>query len=176
MKLIFLLIFPLILFPQSDSEKIFWNESRKLTWEDFRAKPLKNASFVATTNSGISFKYSYSISNNNVEVEYTVISFFDPNGSWYMPEKVNEHILKHEQGHFDITELHVRILRKNLESKKFSKKVKSEVERIYQQVEQQRRAMQTKFDVETNHSRNEKVELQWRKFISQQLANYESWK
>lgn len=176
MKLFFFFIFSLFIFPKTASEKIFWTENTKLTWEDFRGKPIKSASFVASTNSGVSFQYSYSIKNSEVTVDYSVVSFVDPNGSWFMPDKVNDHILKHEQGHFDISELHARMLRKNLDEKQFSKGVKPEIERIYQQVEQKRRAMQTKFDAESDHSRNIKKEAYWQQFIAQQLAEYEPWK
>lgn len=176
MKLLFVFIFSFLLFPQSDSEKILWNENKKLTWEDFRGKPIPSASFVASTNTGINFQYSYTLKNDEVTVEYSVESFFYPDKSWFQPGKVNQHILNHEQGHFDISELHARILRKKLADKKFSKKIKSEIEGIYRQTEQKRRAMQVNFDAETDHSRNEKKEIIWEKQIAKQLANYESWK
>jgi len=111
-----------------------------------------------------------------MDVQYSVESFFTPESSWHIPERVTPHILKHEQAHFDISELHARILRKNLAEKKFSKRIKSEIEGIYQEVEQNRRAMQTKFDAETDHSRNAEKEAFWQKYIAQQLAEYESWK
>lgn len=176
MKLLFTLLFSFLLFPQHTSEKIPWQENQKLTWGDFRGKPLRSASFVASTNTGISFQYSYSIQNGDMNVEYSAESFFSPEGSWYIPERVNPYILKHEQAHFDISELHARMLRKNLDGKTFSKKIKSEIEAIYQQIEQKRRAMQTKFDAESDHSRNEAKEIFWQKYIATQLAEYESWK
>ncbi|CAM3500409.1 DUF922 domain-containing protein [Aequorivita lipolytica] len=176
MKLLFTFIFSLLLFPQHNAEKILWKENQKLSWEDFRGKPLRSASFVASTNTGISFQYSYSMKNGDMKVEYSVESFFNPEGSWYLKERVTNYILKHEQAHFDISELHARMLQKNLAGKKFSKNIKSEIEGIYKQVEQKRRAMQTKFDSESDHSRNEAKEAFWQKYIAQQLAEYESWK
>lgn len=176
MKLLFTFIFFFLLIPQSDSEKILWKENKTLTWEDFRGKPIPSASFVASTNTGINFQYSYSLKNNEVEVKYSVESFFYPDKSWFQPGKVNQHILNHEQAHFDISELHARMLRKNLSGKKFSKKVKSEIEGIYRQIEQKRRAMQVKFDAETDHSRNVEKEIIWEKQIEKQLDSYESWK
>ena len=153
-----------------------WKENQKLTWDDFRGKPLRTASFVASTNTGISFQYSYSINNGEMDVNYSVVSTFYPEGSWYLPQRVTPYILAHEQAHFDISELHARMLRKNLAGKKFSKKIKSEIEAIYEQIEQKRRAMQTKFDAETDHSRNVEKEMQWENFIAQQLAIYDAWK
>ncbi|MBG44059.1 MAG: DUF922 domain-containing protein [Aequorivita sp.] len=176
MKLLIISIFFFLFVPQLNTEKILWNENQKLSWNDFRGKPIPSASFVASTNTGISFQYSYSIKNGDVNVEYSVDSFFSPEGSWYIPQRVNSHILRHEQAHFDISELHARMLRKNLHEKKFTKRIKSEIEDIYKQVEQKRRAMQTKFDAESDHSRNEEKEIFWQKYIAQQLAAYDAWK
>ncbi|QQX75641.1 MULTISPECIES: DUF922 domain-containing protein [Aequorivita] len=176
MKLLIIFIFFFLFVPQLNTEKILWNENQKLSWNDFRGKPIPSASFVASTNTGISFQYSYSIQNGDINVEYSVDSFFSPEGSWYMPQRVNAHILRHEQAHFDISELHARILRKNLQGKKFTKRIKSEIEGIYKQVEQKRRAMQNKFDAESDHSRNEEKEIFWQKYIAQQLAAYDAWK
>ena len=176
MKIFLAFIFFFLSTSQSNSEKIIWKENQKLTWNDFRGKPVRSASFVASTNTGISFQYSYSISNGKVAVQYSVESTFYPVGSWYLPERVSPYILGHEQAHFDISELHARILRKNLDGRKFSKRVKSEIESIYQKVEQQRRAMQTKFDAETDHSRNKEMEIKWENFISKQLAEHDAWK
>jgi hypothetical protein len=175
MKLLLTFIFTLLFFPQTNSDKIIWKENQKLTWEDFRGKPVPNASFVASAKTGISFTYSYSIKNKEISVNHSVESFFSPEGSWFIPKLVSPFILKHEQAHFDISELHARMLRKNLDGKKFSKRIKSEIEAIYQQVEQKRRAMQTKFDAETDHSRNEEKEIEWEDFISKKLTEYERW-
>lgn len=176
MKLLFVFIFSLFLFPQHDSEKINWSETRKLTWEDFRGEPLAHAGFVASTNTGISFGYSYTLEGSGANVEFTVESFFQPEKSWFLSGLVSQNVLNHEQTHFDISELHARILRKKMESRKFSKNVKSEIESIYLDVESQRKAMQKKFDLETNHSKNIEKEIFWENHIAKELATYESWK
>lgn len=169
-------LFLFLLFPQSDSDLIIWKEGYALSWENFQAKPVKNSLFAASSNTGLNFGYSYSITDNQVDVEYTADSFFNPKKSWFLPEEATEHILSHEQTHFDISELHARILRKRMEQKKFTKKIKSEIEVIYLQVEEQRKAMQLRFDEETDHSRNHKRELFWKEYIAKQLAKYDAWK
>ena len=176
MKAILPLLIFLFLVPQHDSEKIPWDENRKLTWEDFLGTPVREANFVASTTSGINFGYSYTFENNNVNVEYSVESFFNTKTSWFIPEKVSKHILNHEQAHFDISELHARILRKRLDGQKFSKKVKSEIEIIYRQVEQQRKTMQKEFDLESDHSRNEEKENHWQQHIAKQLTEHDEWR
>lgn len=174
MKTLFALIF-LFLSYQGDSEKITWDKNRPLTWDDFRGDVPKNVNFVASTNTGISFGYSYTNTNGEIEVTYSVESFIHPEKSWFQKELVNDYILEHEQTHFDISELYARILKKKLSEKNFTKRVKQEIEKIYHQNESQRRVMQAKFDAETNHSRNEKKEIFWRKHIAKQLKKYDAW-
>lgn len=176
MKVILSLLIFLFLVPQHDSGKLPWDENRKLKWEDFHGTPVSGANFVASTNSGISFGYSYTIENNKVKVEYSVESFFNTKKSWFIPGKVSQHILNHEQAHFDISELHTRILKKRLDGQKFSRKIKTEIETIYRQVEQERKTMQIEFDAESNHSRNEEKEIYWQKYIAKRLAEHDEWK
>lgn len=175
MKILFVLI-SLLFIPQSETEKIYWSPNEKLTWNNFQGKPIPSATFVASTSSGISFQYSYTFQNNEVIVDYSVKSFFNPATSWFVANRVNNHILKHEQTHFDISELHARMLRKSLANKKFSKNVKSEMDSLYHAFENKRRLMQTKFDAETDHSRNFEKEAFWQNYIAQQLAIYAAWK
>ena len=60
MKLLSITILLLFFIPSEiDEEKIPWNEDRKLTWADFRGVPNGPLHYVASTNSGVSFSYSY---------------------------------------------------------------------------------------------------------------------
>lgn len=176
MKLLFVLIFAFFHLPHNNQDKIIWDEDQKLTWKDFKGMPIRSAGFVASTNTGINFGYTFSIDKDDIKVKYSVESFFNPEKSWFIPGQVSQNVLNHEQVHFDISELHARMLRKRLELRKFTVKVKSEIETIYVQVESQRKAMQKKFDAETDHSRNYKKQKSWEKQITKQLAEYESWK
>lgn len=169
-------IFLFLQLSQSNPEQIIWQEGYRLSWKNFEGTPIPHTNFVASTNTGINFGYSYTMTNKQVEVEYSISSFFNPKKSWYLPGEVSQHILNHEQTHFDISELHARILRKRMASRKFSKNVKAEIETIYLQVEEQRKAMQRKFDVETDHSRNIKKEIFWEEYVARQLAKYDAWK
>ncbi len=160
---------------QYQEEKLMWNKDRPLTWTDFKGAVPKNADFVASTNTGISFGYSYTNTNGKIDVKFTIESFIHPEKSWFQKDKVDDYILAHEQTHFDISELYARMLKKRLSQQVFTKHAKAEIEKIYNQNEKQRRAMQAQYDAETDHSRIEKKELFWRKHISKQLIKYESW-
>ena len=159
----------------NDEEKMEWSASRPLTWNDFRGTPNPVADFVATTNSGMSFTYSYSIRNGSRKINFEVKSYFYPNSSWYIKKDVSPYILKHEQTHFDISELHARKLRKRLDGTTFSDNLKPEIEAIYRKVEEERKATQDAFDTESDHSKNKAGEVKWEGYIAQQLAVYNDW-
>lgn len=165
-------IFFIFFFSEKEPIKIPWKANQKLTWADFQGKPEPRSGFVATTNSGISF--SYSTTNGEALKSFNVQSYFYPKSSWYLPSQVNQHILNHEQTHFDISELHARILRKKISETTFTKNIKKEIDKIYYSVEQSRREMQQNFDAETDHSKNKDKEKQWELFVLKELKKYAS--
>ncbi len=161
-----------------EEEKIEWNENYKLSWEDFKANPIASNGYVASTSSGISFSYSFS--HNEVEelldLKVSVTSYFYPEKSWFITTDVSSYILKHEQTHFDISELHARFLRKEIAETTFTKNIKEEIDAIYNRIENNRRKMQHLFDSESDHSKNKVKELEWEAYVTQQIKRYERWK
>jgi predicted secreted Zn-dependent protease len=173
--LVLLFCFLFSLPPTTDKIKMRWREDRKLTWDDFRGRPSGSPEYVASTNSGISFSYSYSTKNDKVILEYNVQSNFYPELSWYRNGIVTDYILKHEQTHFDISELYARKLRKKIEEAIFTKNIKEELDAIYSENERQRQQTQHKYDRETEHSKLAEKEFQWRLYVAQELKKYERW-
>lgn len=159
-----------------DPVKLQWSETRKLTWADFQGIPNGADDFVASTNSGISFSYSISNKNGDIGFKYIILSNFYPEQSWYKPEAASEYILIHEQTHFDISELFARKLRKELDEILIGPDIKQIADKLYSEIEQQRRAMQLKYDAESNHSKNREGEFYWRAYIADELENYAGWK
>ncbi len=160
----------------NDRVKMIWDENRKLTWKDFQGPPEPGTGFVASTNSGISFSYSYKTRGSQIDYNFKVQSFFYPETSWYIPKDVSDYILAHEQAHFDISEIFARVLRARIESATFSENIKTEIEAIYQQTETERREMQEQFDKDSDHSKNKQGEAVWEKFIAEKLIELEAWK
>ena len=98
---------------------------------------------------------------------------FDPSKSWGRVK--NDYILSHEQAHFDIAEIHARLLNKALQNYKFiAKTAKNDIGEIYQQVMDEHHAMQEQYDEETNYSRNETQQKEWQRKITDQLNSLES--
>lgn len=156
--------------------KIEWSESKKLTWADFQGTEPRGQDYAASSSTGISFTYSVKRYGDDMDLDYSVKCHFYPEESWYDRSSASAYILKHEQTHFDISELHARILRKLISEASFSKDLKIEIKAIYKEVEKQRGKMQHRFDTETNHSINKEKEFLWEEFVTKKLRFYEGWK
>lgn len=178
MKLLTTLFFCFLSFfiSENDSEKIRWSEIYQLTWADFQGVPQAGSSYVASTNSGMSFSFSFGNRNGEINYDYSIESNFYPKLSWYKKDQVSDYILKHEQTHFDISELHTRIFRKRMEESQFSENIKTEVGALYEKTETERKAMQKQYDEETNHSQEIEAEHRWRNYVAEQLKAYARWK
>lgn len=153
-------------------ERLVWEENRPLSWSDFKGNPDYLLDFVATTNSGMS--HSYGIDGYGVfdKSSSKVLAHFYPTFSWYMPADTTAAILRHEQTHFDITELYARKLRKRIQEYAFTANSNEEVKQLYATTEQERRATQHLFDKETDHSRLLEQERIWQERIKDSLEKY----
>ncbi|WP_373058985.1 DUF922 domain-containing protein [Zunongwangia sp. H14] len=179
MRRLFLLLFGLIFsingFAQKEREKISWDKDRPLVWSDFKGNPAPLSPFKANTNAGISFSWSYSENGSDKELKYTAESYFYPQLSWKKVVKEKEFLLAHEQLHFDIAELHARMLRKALSEYKIGINVKKELVALYNLYGRKLEEMQQQFDKETNHSKIKEAELEWRDFVKEELDKYQAY-
>ena len=81
-----------------ESNSFSYDKNKKLTWNDF-AERSGNYNIAAQTASGI----SYSVVKINNVLNVKVICFFDRTQSIVISGNKKDHILIHEQRHFDIT-------------------------------------------------------------------------
>jgi len=146
-RILFFLLFIVMGFNDSQEyETIAWSPEKKLAWQDFKGKATSNDRAAATTASGISYQFSTSGSNGEIELDYLVSTFFYPNKSWYQPSLCDSLILSHEQLHFDISELYARKMRNRLASSSFTQNVKAEVKQIYKEVLEELEEFQNLYD------------------------------
>ena len=152
-----------------DYETIEWSAERKLTWNDFKGRIPNSDRAAAVTASGISYQFSTTGTNDKMELDYKVNTFFYPNKSWYQPSLCDTLILSHEQLHFDISELYARKMRVRLATETFSQNVKAEVKKIYREVLRELESFQNQYDTETDFSRNIEQQLTWNKKLEEAL-------
>jgi len=167
-----------MLFVQNDNEPVIsWNDNYRLSWQDFKAQPMRNVGAVATTASGITFGFSIRESDKRViSFSTEVLAHFYPEQSWYKPERADNHVLGHEQLHFDITELFARKFRKRLSVLKTTNDVAKKLRATHEAINKELAAFQNQYDAETNFSRNVEAQLQWQILIRRELQKLESFK
>ncbi|MAW94014.1 MULTISPECIES: DUF922 domain-containing protein [unclassified Leeuwenhoekiella] len=152
-----------------------WHPTKRLTWSDFRGMPDRSSKYAATANTGISHTYAINSRGYLIKKASKVYANFYPNLSWYVPKLINETTLAHEQTHFDISELHARILRQTIAEYRFTRNSKAEIQAIYQKIEKARKAMQVDFDRETKHSVDREKEQAWEANVAKLLYKYRHW-
>lgn len=156
---------------QQDSELI-WQEEELLTWENFNGPPDLNSTAAAVTASGISYNYSVSrVGDRVVGFDATVISHFYPEKSWCKKDQINAHILQHEQFHFNITELHSRLLRKQLSLLKPNPDLISQITSAYKNINLDLAKFQNQYDKESDFSRDYEVQKKWELKVKKQLLD-----
>lgn len=179
MKLSFLFILISVsCFAQKANDVTFsWNEDKPLVWSDFQANPNPNTDAAALTASGISFGFSIGKTGKKI-TDFTadVECLFYPNESWYKPKDSNLHILKHEQFHFNITELHARKFRKLISELKPSANLQTQLNKLYKTISKASFEMQNQYDAETNHSINKPKQAEWELFVAKELKKLEAFK
>jgi len=163
-------ILPLLVLSLADDDYIKWQEDRRLTWDDFKAAPLKLGNTAAMTTTHLGF--SYNVTNGNVM--YKIDCRFEKNKSWGLVK--NDWILRHEQGHFDIAEIFARKLNRSVNEYQFNRNsFQKDLDVIYKSVVDEKEKFQQLYDDETDYSRNKTNQEEWFKKIESELKQSKTW-
>ncbi len=169
-----LLFFLLGTAPKEDT--ILWN-SKKLTWTDFKADPNPNSDAVALTASGITFGQSIkTLGGRIIGFSTTVEAFFYPNQSWYVKDRADDFTLRHEQLHFDITELFARKFRQQITKLRANPKIREQLRTLHASINKALDETQKLYDAQTHHSINEDAQNEWENHIQAELKKLDNFK
>jgi len=149
--------------PQKESDIIYWNSQRYIQWSDFRGKYKSNQDSVTAMS------YVGILIRKNTVGTLGVYSAFSKDKSWVDPNERTEAGLGHEQGHFDITEICARKFRKYLLENKRIARSEKRVEKAYREFQIMHLNLQSRYDRDTDHNRNEEERRKWKSLIEQEL-------
>jgi len=170
----FLYILPLLFLTVANpvvQDLIEWNGNQRLTWTDFKGRVPVNAANAALTNTAINVEFGFSKKG----MTYSIKCRFDKTKSWVRIK--NDLVLGHEQGHFDIAEIHARKLNKALKEYKFnSRTVNNDVNRIYENVMKQHHSFQSEYDQATDFSRKVDKQTEWLAKIEKDLKSLDDYR
>ncbi len=138
-----------------------WSATRRLTIADFLGRPPYGDQLASSTSSDI----KAGASCRDFVFTGTVQSTFDPNTSWFRtPKTASEALLRHEQLHFDITEVYARVMRQKLvafQAKVNCEKLQPAFNNLTKGVYAEWNREQNRYDQETNHGLVATRQAQW---------------
>jgi hypothetical protein len=156
-------ILPLLVGAQ-DEQFIEWSSAKRLTWDDYLAKPSSLSDAAAITSTALGIEYHI----RNALLTYKITCRFSKTRSW--GKYKTNYILQHEQGHFDITEIFARKLAMEIKEYRFNpRKYQDDLGKIYKRVMNEKEEYQNKYDTETDYSRDKEKQAEWLKKINDEL-------
>ena len=176
-KILFLLLLSISL-KKCDKERfidyIFWSDSYKLKWKDFQKKERGDLNFWAY--SSVQLLFNYKLNNKNKLKEFEVASVFIKSKSWF--SDTSSYILQHEQGHFDIGEIHARMLKKYLQITQSQNSTLNHhvLNLLFKEYTDELTEMQNLYDLETEHSNNYDEQEKWNLKIKALLLELQPYK
>lgn len=143
------------------NDTIIWKPDSLLRPDDFKAKPKPNGP-LGLSYVGI-FIYSTEVSG---ELLLNVEALFVKSKSYIV--KNTDYVLKHEQIHFDIAELHARRLRKKIDEVDFKKvrSMQSEINKHHEKTMKEYSKEQDDYDRDTEHGLNAAKQKVWNEKIT----------
>ena len=169
--LLFFCCFSLDYYGQAN-DSIKWSPTRKLAVADYHAKPDPASKFKAI--SYLSQPSEWTFKNDTLTI--TLYCFFRKSSSWFKTENENadlvNHLLAHEQGHFDIDEIEIRKARRRILKNKGTitrHNYKMVISRYIKDIGYFVNERQALYDRETDYSMNHDQQIEWNAKIANEL-------
>ncbi len=155
----------------NEDHKIDYQPGRMLTYSDFSGRPDRSSPGVAATYSVISVGSEINYNEDIFMAQITVSVFMDCNASWMKKEGRYEHVLAHEQLHFDISAYVACRLMEAIRGTTFTKThFKQQLKDLQQHYMQIRDSLQNQYDLETRHGTLTKAQAEWAQRISREFS------
>ena len=146
---------------------VVWSATRPLTADDFKARaPFTPQAALTVADIKASAGCKDYVFAGGVQAT------FDPNTSWIRDlKKLTPTLLRHEQLHFDITELYARRLRQKISLTKFDcLKLQPAFDNLTKPVYRAWATEENRYDGETNQGLNAAKQTLWEQQIKEKLA------
>lgn len=153
-----------------ENEKLLiWDKEKALVWTDFKGQPAPEDMTANWSAIGFSF-----VAYRVVDKKRTLIAaYFDRDRSWSVRQR--DDLLRHEQYHFNITELFARQIRKKVIEEKL-KPGTDAFENLYTGQVKALGLMQKEYDEMTQHGKNNAQQNLQEKLIDERLNALEEYK
>ncbi|MCX2741848.1 DUF922 domain-containing protein [Pontibacter anaerobius] len=153
----------------STSETVIWSTDRRLSWDDFKGLPDDTNPHHALTAANLAVNAGC----KNNQYTYKVKCVFLPQQSW-SKKKSSDKLLAHEQLHFDLTEVHARQLRHDLQTISCSN-LKAKLGLMVNEAFKRWKAEQDLFDQASKHGLDKDEQQAWAASIAARLKKLEAY-
>ena len=167
---VFVICFVLSQTTNAQRELIEWNDSLSFKIEDYKG-PITSPdkSLHISTNCGL-YCIPQIVGDTAI---LTIIAYMDKNKSWARKKDVTPALLEHEKGHFDLTEVFARKMKKRVlalrtNKRTFIKDVQEVYDKTWEDLQKQHQA----YDKETEFSNVEFAQRTWQNYIKEHLVQY----
>ena len=176
----------------NENNVIVWSSNSFLTWSNFKAEP--NPATFEDSHSFIKYQYTWTLNSDKLGdqilffIENLQLSVgFHPLLSWVRVPQATDKLLKHEQGHFDLSELvkreNLKKLQNNFYNKHFptrgqneeqrkqhakedsGKMIAKEIEKLEQLLKQRRQGYDDQTNFGENTEKQSEYDLIFRKLL-----------
>jgi hypothetical protein len=153
-----------------EGDTIVWRPDSLLKIDDFKGKANKGPMVEGLACTGLLLYPK----ETNGEMDFYVEAIFVKSKSFIKDNSA--YTLKHEQLHFDVTELYARLLRQKLLQTDFKKvrNIVQEISTIYHNISDEENREQQKYDGDTEHGMNPAKQQVWEDNIKKQLHDLDS--
>jgi hypothetical protein len=155
--------------PTGEEDGIVWTTNRRLNWDDFKSQADQAQPLHAMTSTNIAVKAHCS----GNQMRFDVKCIFVTKHSW-TKNRLSKRLLDHEQLHFDLTEIHARLLRQKLsETNNMCGGERVKLDKLVESYFEAWKKEQNRYDEETNHGLVEEKQKWWTSDIAHRLAYLE---
>jgi len=156
------------LFSQPEADDFSWKNKQSLTWSNYKGKAPRDTQMAAFTSS----KTRYSVEESGSYLIVMLETYFNPHRSWVRDDARKDVLLKHEQLHFDISELYRRKCLAELKQIPSLKQSNAEawLKNIFSKYSQLCADFQSNYDADTDHGLLRDKQIWYEQFIEGEIA------
>lgn len=156
----------------TDGDTLYYSVNRPLIWDDFRDIP-RNDVYAAEVFAGFGFDERTTVKDGILHVTLVSKVFLPKSASWVRAGYKHDHVLNHEQRHFDIAKIIAeRFKRKVLSATLTLSNYEGFLGPEYLEALREMNKLQTQYDTETGHGRILTVQDDWNRKIDNELRSF----
>lgn len=157
--------------PGEKSDTVFYEPSRKLTWDDFRGESNRPGSrYAAAVFSSLSYEGNSKMAGRYLQATIGLKVFMVKSMSWGRSDARNTYTLAHEQTHFDITRLMAERFKERLKTMDLTiEDYDSQIQYEFLEIFREMNREQESYDAQSNHGLNTTAQEKWRQKVQAEI-------